>query len=80
MLIPQQVPKSAFLLKIQRLTPANSSVPKLMIYSRDNAICPTIVPDSGAYHEALGDRAKAWFACTKDAGVIHIGEEVYITE
>ena len=77
---PMQIPKGAFILKIQQLVLANKEKSKLLIYSTDNSIPPITVPNAGTYKEALGDRMKAYFVCTKEGDTIHIGKEVYMKE
>lgn len=62
-------------IKIQR--PAFKKDPKLLIYSEDGTIPISLVPDEGPLKAALGDRIRACFRYTIEAGRIILSEEVY---
>lgn len=62
------------IIKIQR--PALKD-PRLLIYSEDGDIPITLIPDEEPFKAALGNRVRAWFKYTVDAGRIILGDEVF---
>lgn len=70
----RSVPKCQ-ILKIQR--PAIKDARKLLIYSEDGTVPISLIPDEGPMKKALGDRIRACFKFTMEAGKIVLGEEVY---
>ena len=72
--------KQANILKVLRPKIKGANVSKLLIFSQDGQIPPTLVPDTGDLSKRLGKRIKASFVYTRDGTGINIGNEVYCRE
>lgn len=72
--------KKLDVLKVQRPIIANSSTPRLLIYSLDNMIKPQMIPDNGIIHDALHNRSKAYFSYHLQDGNIVIERELEMKE
>lgn len=73
-------PQPTYIIKAQRFLPADKKSFKLMIYSLCCKIPITLLPYSGIFKDALGDRPKAAFLCTKEGENFNILQEVYLSD